>query len=82
MTNRIQMLSIAAIAAAITILASSTITTPALATSSKHEFRHDVRQFFHCVKDNDHFKISKHDFADCLTDNFNIHISKHTIKHL
>jgi hypothetical protein len=45
MTNRIQMLSIAAIAAAITILASSTITTPALATSSKHEFRHDVRQF-------------------------------------
>ena len=69
--------------AAITILASSTIVaTPALATSSKHEFRHDVRQFFHCAKENGHYKISKSNFADCLTDNFNIHISKHTEKHL
>ncbi|HEY6885402.1 MAG TPA: hypothetical protein VI278_15310 [Nitrososphaeraceae archaeon] len=84
--NKKQMLmSIAAISAVMTILlASTTIATPALASSSssKHEFRHDVRQFLHCVKEHDNSKISKSNFADCLTNYFNIHISKHTERHL
>jgi hypothetical protein len=56
---------------------------PAFASSSsRKEFRHDVRDFLDCVSDNHGSKISRSNFADCLTDYFNIHISKHTEKHL
>jgi hypothetical protein len=82
MMNSKLLLSMAAIAAAVTILASGTVATPAFASSSRHEFRQDVKSFLSCVREHDHSKISKFNFADCLTDNFNIQISKHTTKHL
>jgi hypothetical protein len=82
MMNSKLLLSMTAIAAAVTILASGTVATPAFASSSRHEFRHDVKSFLSCVSEHYHYKISKFNFADCLTDHFNIQISKHTTKHL
>ena len=79
-----KIVTIATIAAAVAILMSSTIAaTPAFASSSsRKEFRHDVRDFLDCVHDNHGSKISRSNFVDCLTDNFNIHISSHTERHL
>jgi hypothetical protein len=60
-----KVLTMVAIAAAITLLAASTVANPALAkSSSKHEFRHDVKQFNHCFRENGHLKISRSNFPD------------------
>jgi hypothetical protein len=78
-------LTIAAITAAALLMSSTiaAIAVPAFASSSsRKEFRHDVRDFLDCVHDDHGSKISRSNFVDCLTDNFNIHISSHTEKHL
>ena len=51
MINSKVLTKVAIAAAAITLLAASTVANPALAkSSSKHEFRHDVKQFNHCLR--------------------------------
>ena len=63
-------LTIAAITAAAALLMSSTIAAiavPAFASSSsRKEFRHDVRDFLDCVHDNHGSKISRSNFVSSL----------------